>query len=204
MFYDDDDRMERDEVVEDDFRDEQDLFGDEEDLRCEHCCPFMKQNCKRGERQQPFGPPTGGPPFGQPFGPQPGGPPFGQPFGPQPGGPPFGQPFGPQPGAPGAAQTPGFGPPAGPPPAITPSIQGAQIFGAPGVTGPGVGIQAIDPGGIRFCRFRYVYIWPRNRRGFWAWLVFVGSRSIAGWRWDGRRWVYFGMDLRQITSFQCY
>ena len=222
MFYDDNDMIEKDEIVEDDFRGDEDAFRGEEDApRCEHCCPFMKQNCMRDERQQPFGPQPGGPPFGQPFGPQPGGPPFGQPFGPQPGVPPFGQPFGPQPGVPPFGQPfgpqpgvppfgmqpggPGFGgPPAGPPPGITPQIPGAQPFGAPGVTGPGIGIQAVDAGAIRRCVFRYVYIWPRNRRGFWAWLVFVGPRSVAGWRWDGRRWIYFGMDLRQITSFRCY
>ena len=139
----------------------------------------------------PFGQP-GRPPFGQPSGPpfgQPGG---GPPFG-QPGGPPFGQPGGPPFGQPGGGLS--SGPPSGPPPSFVPSQMAAQ---------QGIGILAINPGAIRPCRFRYVYLWLDNGQQFWAWLVFVGSRSIAGWRWLGFRWVYFGIDLDRIESFVCY
>lgn len=126
-------------------------------------------------------------PFNQfipPFGPGFQGPPSGAPFGP-----PSGAPFGPPSGG------PFQGPPSGPPPDFVPQQAG------PG----GIGIQAVDPGSIRRCTFRFVYIWPeRRRRGFWAFLVFVGPRSVAGWRWNGRRWVYFGMDIRRIDSFECY
>ncbi|NJD02454.1 MAG: hypothetical protein FIA99_07635 [Ruminiclostridium sp.] len=108
---------------------------------------------------------------------QPGG---GSPFGMPGGGPPFGQPG---------------GPPSGPPPSFVPSQTAAQ---------QGVGILAINPGAIRPCRFRYVYLWLDNGQQFWAWLVFVGSRSVAGWRWLGFRWVYFGIDLDRIESFVCY
>lgn len=115
-------------------------------------------------------------------------------------------PFGPG-GGPGGA--PGGGPggqhggvPSGPPPSFTPSKNQAQVqsFGGPG----GISAQAIDPGAIRRCRFRYVYIWLRNGNSFWAWITFVGRRSIAGYRWNGRRWVYFGMDLRRIDAFICF
>lgn len=112
--------------------------------------------------------------------------------------PPIFDPYGPQFPGPGGGPGPGFGPsegpPSGPPPSVTPQLA------APG----GFGIQAIDPGSIRRCRFRFVYLQLRNRREFWAWLTFVGRRSVAGWRWTGRRWVYFGVDLRQIVSFYCY
>lgn len=149
----------------------------------------------------PFGPP-GGPPSGQPgggppFGPPGGGPPFGPPgappFGLPGGGPPFGPPGGPPFGAPGGG--PGSGPPSGPPPSFVPPHAAAQ---------QGLGAQAINPGAIRRCRFRYVYLWLDNGQQFWAWLVFVGSRSVAGWRWLGFRWVYFGIDLDRIESFICY
>lgn len=86
-----------------------------------------------------------------------------------------------------------FGPPAGPPPSNIPVKAQA-----------GVGTLAVDPGSLRRCRFRYVYIWLDNGRSFWVWLTFVGSRSISGWRWTGRRWVYFGIDTRRIDSFACY
>lgn len=146
----------------------------------------------------PFGQ-QGRPPFGQPGGPsfgQPGGPSFGPPGGPpfgQPGGPPFGAPGGPPSGQPGGG--PSSGPPSGPPPSFVPSQAAA-------LQGPGT--FAVDPGAIRRCRFRFVYIWLDNGQQFWAWIVFVGPRSIAGWRWIGFRWVYFGIDLNRIASFVCY
>jgi hypothetical protein len=136
-------------------------------------------------RQPPFGQQPGLP-FGQQFGP-----PFGQQFGP-----PFGQqlnpPFGPPTTTPGASS----GPPSSPPPSFIPQQSQAQT--------QGVGVFAVDPGAIRPCNFRYVFIWLNTGERFWAWLVFVGRRSAAGWRWTGFRWIYFGVDLRNIESFVCY
>jgi hypothetical protein len=114
-------------------------------------------------------------------------------FGGFPGGPggfpggPGGFPGGPG-GSPGGGQ--GGGPPSSPPPAYVPQEQ-ATAF-------------AVDPGGIRRCMFRFTYIWLIDGRSFWFYPVFLGRNSIAGWRWSRRRgWVYYGMDLRQIRSFQC-
>lgn len=127
-------------------------------------------------RQPPFsGMPFGLPPF------------FGMPFGPQ---------FTPPMGPPTTPSGPSSGPPSGPPPSFTPQQSQAQ--------GQGPGVFAVDPGAIRPCTFRYVYIWLNTGERFWAWLVFVGRRSAAGWRWTGYRWVYFGVDLRNIESFTCY
>jgi len=96
---------------------------------------------------------------------------------------------------------PGYGgarqmdrPPSGPPPSSTPAeplsaAGGAQTF--------------VDSGSIRMCRFKFAYIWPRRGSSFWMWVTYIGRRSIAGWRWDGRRWFRFGMDLRDIRSFRC-
>lgn len=119
-----------------------------------------------------------------------------------PGPPQFGPGFQPG-GGPGfpPGQGPGFqpgggGPPTGRPPSFIPSLAAAQ----PG----GPAVFAVDPGALAPCRFRFVYIWLDNRQQFWAWLVFVGRRSVAGWRWNGFRWVYFGVDLDRISSFICY
>lgn len=91
-------------------------------------------------------------------------------------------------GSPGGGQ--GGGPPSSPPPAYVPQEQ-ATAF-------------AVDPGGIRRCMFRFTYVWLIDGRSFWFYPVFLGRNSIAGWRWSRRRgWVYYGMDLRQIRSFQC-
>jgi len=99
-----------------------------------------------------------------------------------------------QPG-PKGQQGPKGGPPSAPP-SFTPSQPKAQQFGATPL--------AVDPGAIRPCIYSFVYIWPRRGNGFWAWLVFVGPRSVAGFRFTRNNWRYFGMDLRDIRSFQCY
>lgn len=101
---------------------------------------------------------------------------------------------------------PGFQGPQGPPgtqggpPSAPPSFTPSQ----PQTQQSGPSIKAVDPGAIRPCTYRLIYIWPRRGRGFWAWLTFVGRRSVSGFRWNGNRWVYFGTDLRNISSFQCF
>lgn len=85
--------------------------------------------------------------------------------------------------------------PTTPPPSFTPTKTAAQ--GGPTV-------KAVEPGAIKPCIYRFIYIWPKRGMGFWAYLTYVGRRSAAGFRWNGRRWVYFGIDLRRIESFQCF
>lgn len=92
-------------------------------------------------------------------------------------------------GSPGDGQ--GEGPPTSPPPSYIPQESQASTF-------------AVDPGGIRRCLRRFTYIWLNDGKSFWFYPVFVGSNSVAGWRWSRRRgWVYFGIGLWQIRSFQC-
>lgn len=106
-------------------------------------------------------------------------------------------------------------PPTGSPPNFTPNKNQGTKIGPPRPPGPpgppgspqafGGGPQtfAIDTGAISPCINRFVYIWPTNGPGFWAFITFVGPRSLAGWRRMGWRWRYFGMDLRRIDSFYC-
>ena len=119
---------------------------------------------------------------------------IGGPGGPGQGGPGFGFPGGP--GGPGQGG-PGFGFPGGP---------GGPVQGGPGPSVPGPGgptVFAIDPGQINFCLFKFTYIWQTNGMSYWAYLVRAGRNSIAGFRWRRGRWVYFGLDLRNIDSFYC-
>nr|WP_233281252.1 collagen-like protein [Paenibacillus algicola] len=105
-------------------------------------------------------------------------------FGPGPGGP-FGPPgFGPGPGATGQ-------PPTAPPPAAVPQQSSPSLM-------------AVDPGGIRGCLYRNTYIWLNNGESFWYYPTFVGRNSAAGFRWSGRFWYYFGIDLRRISSYSCF
>lgn len=63
---------------------------------------------------------------------------------------------------------------------------------------------AVDPGAIRRCLFRWTYIWMRGNQQFWFFPVFIGRNSVAGYRWAGWRYVYFGVDLRRIEQFRCF
>ncbi|NEW07573.1 collagen-like protein [Paenibacillus sp. SYP-B3998] len=106
-----------------------------------------------------------------------------------PGTPGGGSPSAPFPGSPGGAQ-----PPSSPPPSYTPQ----KPFTATGATA-----QFIDPGSIARCLFRFTYVWLRNGGQFWFFPVFVGPNSVAGFRWEGFRWRYFGIDVRLIDAFTC-
>jgi hypothetical protein len=101
------------------------------------------------------------------------------------------------------------GPPQGRPPFIPPgqSTTGGPPTSPPPATIPTqtqqIGIQAVDPGAIRGCLYRFTYVWLNNGQQFWFFPTFVGRTSIAGYRWIGFMWIYFGTDLRRIQSFQC-
>ncbi|SHJ81909.1 hypothetical protein SAMN05444401_3972 [Clostridium amylolyticum] len=86
------------------------------------------------------------------------------------------------------------GPPKAPPPSFTPQLSDV----------PEASLLAVDPGAISPCVNRFSYIWLKNGQSFWAYLVYVGRTSASGWRYQGGRWIYFGIDLKEIKSFTCY
>ncbi len=81
--------------------------------------------------------------------------------------------------------------PTTPPPSFIPQLQDPSI-------------AAVDPGAIRGCLFRFTFIRLENGDSFWFFPTFVGRRSVAGFRWFGFFWSFFGVDLRSINSFQCF
>ncbi|MBY9078774.1 collagen-like protein [Paenibacillus sp. HN-1] len=113
-------------------------------------------------------------------------------------------------GVPGGPGGPGGGFPGGAP--GTPGQPGGAPAGVQAPTAPPpqfipqmpVTTFAIDPGGIRFCLYRNTYIWLNNGEQFWFFPVFVGRNSIAGFRWFGFFWSYFGIDLNRISAFTCF
>ena len=121
-------------------------------------------------------------------------------------------PFFPPPGGPGGGMQPGpggmYGPggpgggmggpqqPPGPPPATPPPQSAAFSAGGPQTF-------AVDPGAFRRCLFRYTWVRLTNGESFWFYPTFIGRTSVAGYRWFVFRWVYFGIDTRRISSFQC-
>ncbi|MEH7418755.1 collagen-like protein [Neobacillus drentensis] len=111
---------------------------------------------------------------------------------------------------------PGFPGPGLPGPDFTgpsgfPGLPGSQIPQAPTAPPPPFIPQqaaaspfAVDPGAIRLCLFRNTFIWLNNGEGFWFYPIFVGPRSVAGFRWNGFSWMIFGIDTRRILSFTCF
>lgn len=80
-----------------------------------------------------------------------------------------------------------------PPPANPPAAAAAS----------GPSLKAVDSGAIRGCLNRYTYIRLEGREQFWMYPTFVGRKSVSGYRWYGFMWLYYGVDLTQIKSFQC-
>ncbi|WP_181833086.1 hypothetical protein [Bacillus taeanensis] len=83
------------------------------------------------------------------------------------------------------------GAPTSPPPNFTPQQSSA-------------GLMAVDPGAISGCLHRYTYVWMQGWESFWFYPTYVGRRSVSGYRWTGFMWVYYGVDLKRIKSFQCF
>jgi len=65
-------------------------------------------------------------------------------------------------------------------------------------------LYAVDPGAISRCLYRNTYVWLRNGEHFWFYPTFVGRNSVSGFRWFGRFWAYYGIDLRRISTFTCF
>jgi len=90
-------------------------------------------------------------------------------------------------------QPPGFPPTFSPPNKIPQKPQPSSV-----------GVKAIDPGAIRPCKYRLVYLWLKNNTSFWAFITYIGPKSISGFKWTRGRWIYFGTDLKNIESFECH
>lgn len=122
--------------------------------------------------------------------------------------PPFFPPGGQNNGGPGPAPpTPPFPYQQGPGPAVPPS----KDPNSPPPPPPKATPKAANPnqlkvssGSIRPCRYQYVYVWLNNGRSFWVWPTNIDRRTLSGYRWNGFRWVYFGIDLNRIAAFECF
>ena len=63
---------------------------------------------------------------------------------------------------------------------------------------PGIELFAIAN-----CLYNATYIWLKNGREFWFYPVYAGRRSIAGFRWSGNSWAYYGFDVYAVEAFAC-
>ncbi|MEW9121812.1 MAG: hypothetical protein AB2421_03795 [Thermotaleaceae bacterium] len=58
--------------------------------------------------------------------------------------------------------------------------------------------DAISP-----CLNKFVYIWLRDGGSFWTYLIYAETKYIAGWRWSGEEWNYFGTRMVNVDYFIC-
>lgn len=102
-------------------------------------------------------------------------------------------------------------PPMAPPPSYTPSKNDKKVkqinnnnnyYGGSKNYGNS-SLKSVSNNSIRFCLYKYTYIWQENGRSYWAFLTRVDRWSISGFRWVNYHWSYFGLDLNSIDSFQC-
>lgn len=113
-------------------------------------------------------------------------------------------PFGPSPNIP----SKGFNPtpmPQSPPPNYVPSKKDKGVQNLKGgESKDNISTKAVSPTSISFCLYKYTYIWETSGRSYWTFLLYIDRTTVSGFRWLGRNWVYFGLDLRRIDSFICY
>lgn len=84
---------------------------------------------------------------------------------------------------------PGIRVPLGPPPEMTPSLSRDRNR---------------QRRNINNCLFRFVFMIFRNGERSWVWPIQIRRRELIGFRWNGRRWVNFRVDLRNIADFICF
>jgi hypothetical protein len=53
------------------------------------------------------------------------------------------------------------------------------------------------------CLYNYTYVWLFNGEGFWFYPTYLQYGEVAGYRWNGRNWTFYGFDERFIETVAC-
>jgi hypothetical protein len=77
----------------------------------------------------------------------------------------------------------GYGPPNSPPPRKAPKKPRVSYI--------------ID------CMYQYTYVWPRKGSPFWYYPTRLEMGEVSGYRWNGRTWVFYGFEERNISQVAC-
>ena len=57
---------------------------------------------------------------------------------------------------------------------------------------------------LKYCTYRYTYLWLRNGKSFWCYPTYVNKTTISGWKWKNYKWKFFSMPIKKISNFYCY
>ncbi|MGD7044503.1 hypothetical protein [Jeotgalibacillus proteolyticus] len=81
----------------------------------------------------------------------------------------------------------------------------SQIPPKPFTAQGGPSVFLVDPNVIRPCLFRFTYVWLTSGASFWFYPVVLGNNSVGGFYWNSRqfRWMYIGLDTRNIEVVSC-
>ena len=50
----------------------------------------------------------------------------------------------------------------------------------------------------------YTYVWPKHGKPFWFYPTRLLQGEVSGYRWDGKRWAFYGLDEKSISQVACY
>ena len=53
------------------------------------------------------------------------------------------------------------------------------------------------------CQHSYTYVWPKKGKPFWFYPTRIESGEISGYRWDGKRWTFYGFAPESISQVAC-
>ncbi|WP_297518919.1 hypothetical protein [uncultured Clostridium sp.] len=57
---------------------------------------------------------------------------------------------------------------------------------------------------LKYCTYRYTYLWLRNGRSFWCYPTYVSHNTLSGWKWKNYKWKFFSIPIKRISNFYCY
>ncbi len=53
------------------------------------------------------------------------------------------------------------------------------------------------------CMHQYTYVWLKRGNSFWFYPTRIEQGEVSGYRWDGRKWVFYGLDEKSIDQVAC-
>lgn len=54
------------------------------------------------------------------------------------------------------------------------------------------------------CMHQYTYVWPKHGKPFWFYPTRIEQGEVSGYRWDGKKWVFYGFGEKSISQVACY
>ncbi|MGL5577275.1 MAG: hypothetical protein ACRDCW_17185 [Sarcina sp.] len=91
------------------------------------------------------------------------------------------------------------------PPSKTPNYQSEGIVKFTNYTTPNAQFNNnIQYHKIRYCVYRFTYLWLHNGKAFWSYPTYINNNILSGWEWRNYKWQFFSIPIRKISNFYCY